>query len=176
MAVVASPLLIYMASASPPPSPNHSPSVSVVVFVAVRHYHRLPPLSPMHCLIVVLLKLWSSIVHRPLSIVSISRPLFAVRHCVISLSATSLPWHHCHHQIVDYCLHGLMAVVLVVLHVCRNGSIVVFIIIVIMSIVVIDVILVAHPHRLLLRLSPPLHHVTLGEGVRERAYNLNRIW
>jgi hypothetical protein len=50
------PFLIYTASASPPPSPNHSPSVSVVlVFVVVRRYHRLPPPSPMHCLIVVLL-------------------------------------------------------------------------------------------------------------------------
>jgi len=53
MAIVASPLLIYTANASPPPSPNHSPSVSVLVFVVVRRYHRLP--SPMHCLIVVLL-------------------------------------------------------------------------------------------------------------------------
>ena len=49
------PFLIYTVSASPPPSPNHSPSVSVVVFVVVRCYHRLPPPSPMHCLIVVLL-------------------------------------------------------------------------------------------------------------------------
>jgi hypothetical protein len=103
MVVVASPLLIYTASASPPPSPNHSPSVSVVVFVVIRCYHRLP--SPMHCLIVVLLIAIvvlhrpSSIVHRPSTIVSIRRPLFAVRHRVVSPSATSPPWHRCHHQI-----------------------------------------------------------------------------
>ena len=158
MAVVASPLLIYTARASPPPSPNCSSSVSVVVFVAVRCYHHLPPLSHMHCLIVVLLELWSSIVHRPSSIVSISCPSFIIRRCVISLSATSLPWHRCHHQIVDCCLHGLTVVVLVVLHVCSDGSIVVFVIIIIVSVVIVAVILVAHSHRLLLRCCH--HYIT----------------
>jgi hypothetical protein len=36
---------------------------------------------------------------RPPSIVSIRRPLFAIRRRVVSPSATSLPLHRCHHQI-----------------------------------------------------------------------------
>jgi len=90
LAVVASPILINMARASPHPSPNCSPSVSVVIFLFTCRYNHLPPPSPMHCLIVVLLSSWSSIIHRPLS---------AVHHHVISPSATSLPQHCCHCQL-----------------------------------------------------------------------------
>jgi hypothetical protein len=103
----------------------------------------------MLCLIVVFVIMVdhrpSSIVHRlssfvslPLLVVSIHRPLSAVMSPpflppfllnIVTIAIAGLK--------VDYCVYWLTAVALVILHVCGNGSVVVFIIIIVMSVVVV---------------------------------------
>jgi hypothetical protein len=71
-----------------------------------------------------------------------------------------------------------MVAALIVFPFCsEDGSIVGFIIGIVMSvfIVVVVVVVVAHPRPSPPLSSPPLRHVTLGDGACKRAHNHNRI-
>jgi len=68
-----------------------------------------------------------------------------------------------------------MVVALIVLPFCSDGSVVGFIIGIVMSVFIVVIVIAAHPRPSPPLLSPPLRHVTLGDGARKRAHNHNRI-